>query len=192
MEVALKIADVLRGFVKHSGSMVQVLIDQETIDDLDAEIDQAEADEAFREVIKELCLQYGMAPNDKPYFYIKRKLAQRNEPDLRLICDLAKVCADNGIQEGEDPASFIESKCREVLRLTDELESTQHKLADAVSDAESDYDQDDCVAECLARDDIAKQFTNAIHINIKQHETTRKFLLATFIIAFATLVASVL
>lgn len=163
MEVVLKITNVLRSFVKHSGEAAQVIIDQDTIDKLDAEIDQAEADEAFREVIRELCSSYGMAPDDKPYFYLKRKLAQRNEPDLRLICELAKVCADHGIQEGEDPATFLESKCREVDRLTEELESTQHKLADAVSDAESDYDQDDCVAECMAGASIIHD----IHVNTR-------------------------
>ena len=131
---------------------------------LDAEIDQAEADEAFREVIRELCSQYGMAPDDKPYFYLKRKLAQRDKPDLRLIIELAKVCADHGIQEGEDPATFLESKCREVDRLTEELESTQHKLADAVSDAESDYDQDDCVQECMV-DDKCNLIVRDIHVN---------------------------
>ena len=164
MEVVLKITNVLRSFVKHSGEAAQVIIDQDTIDKLDAEIDQAEADEAFREVIRELCSSYGMAPDDKPYFYIKRKLAQRNEPDLRLICELAKVCADHGIQEGEDPATFLESKCREVDRLTEELESTQHKLADAVSDAESDYDQDDCVAECMS-DDKCNMIVREVHVN---------------------------
>ena len=164
MEVVLRITNVLRSFVKHSGKAAQVIIDQDTIDKLDAEIDQAEADEAFREVIRELCSSYGMAPDDKPYFYIKRKLAQRNEPDLRLICELAKVCADHGIQEGEDPATFLESKCREVDRLTEELESTQHKLADAVSDAESDYDQDDCVQECMV-DDKCNLIVRDIHVN---------------------------
>lgn len=125
------------------------------------EIDAAEADAAFRAAVVELCTSYGMYTDDKPYFFLKRKLAQRNEPDLRMICELAKVCVDNGIQEGEDPATFLESKCREVLRLTDELESTQHKLADAVSDAESDYDEDDCVQECMAGQSIIHD----IHVN---------------------------
>lgn len=66
MEVVLRITNVLRSFVKHSGKAAQVIIDQDTIDKLDAEIDQAEADEAFREVIRELCSSYGMAPDDKP------------------------------------------------------------------------------------------------------------------------------
>lgn len=166
MEVALRIACRLREFVARNSmsALARLVVDNETLDSLDAEIDQAEADEAFREVIRELCSSYGMAPDDKPYFYLKRKLAQRNEPDLRLICELAKVCADHGIQEGEDPATFLESKCREVDRLTEELESTQHKLADAVSDAESDYDQDDCVSECMA-DDKCNMIVREVHLN---------------------------
>lgn len=166
MEVALRIACRLREFVARNSisALARLVVDNETLDSLDAEIDQAEADEAFREVIRDLCSTYGMAPDDKPYFYLKRKLAQRNEPDLRLICELAKVCADHGIQEGEDPATFLESKCREVNRLTEELESTQHKLADAVSDAESDYDQDDCVQECMV-DDKCNLIVRDIHVN---------------------------
>lgn len=205
MEVVLKITNVLRSFVKHSGETAQVIVDQETIDKLDAEIDQAEADEAFREVIRELCSSYGMAPDDKPYFYLKRKLAQRNAPDLRLICELAKVCADHGIQEGEDPATFLESKCREVDRLTEELESTQHKLADAVSDAESDYDQDDCVAECMA-DDKCNLIVRDIHVNTSkcvaeliasqkdEHSATRSMLTqyAVGIILFSAILFGVL
>lgn len=170
-----------------------------SINKIESEIDQAEADATFRGVIRELCTSYGMCKDDKPYFYLKRKLAQRNEPDLRLICDLAKVCDEHGIQEGEDPATFLESKCREVARLTEQLEATQHKLADAVSDAESEYDQDDCVTECMSQ-----SIVHDIHVNTskcvaelvesgeKEHALTRKLLLAVFVLTFASLFVSAL
>lgn len=161
MNIARQFAQTLRGYLPYSGVYPRVIVREDRLQEFEDEIDAADADAAFRAVIHGLCVDNGMRDDDKPFFFLKRVLKEKNAPDIRMICELARACDEGGIQEGEDPVSFIESKCAEVERLTEQLEDTQHKLAQAVSDIESPYAQSECVNECLAMDALQKSVDSA-------------------------------
>lgn len=103
--------------------------------------DAAEADAAFRATIVELCDKHGMPPGAYPYLYLARRLEER---DGTQVSRLADVAANYGIGEGEKLADFLLSKCKLVDRLYNQLEETQHCLAEA----ESDVPDEDEVCAC--------------------------------------------
>lgn len=107
--------------------------------------DAAEADAAFRATITDLCDRYGMPPGAYPYLYLARRLEER---DGTQVSRLADVAANFGIGEGEKLADFLLSKCKLVERLEEQLEETQHCLAEA----ESDVPDEDEVCECALDD----------------------------------------
>ena len=107
--------------------------------------DAAEADAAFRATITDLCDRYGMPTGAYPYLYLARRLEERDGTQVSRLSDVA---ANYGIGEGECLADFLLSKCKLVARLYDQLEETQHRLADA----ESDVPDEDEVCACALDD----------------------------------------
>lgn len=109
--------------------------------------DAAEADAAFRATITDLCDRYGMPPGAYPYLYLARRLEER---DGTQVSRLADVAANYGIMEGESLADFLLSKCKLVERLEEQLEETQHCLAEA----ESDVPDEDEVCACALNEKL--------------------------------------
>lgn len=126
--------------------------------------DAAEADAAFRATIVELCDKHGMQPGAYPYLYLARRLEER---DGTQVSRLADVAANYGIGEGECLADFLLSKCKLVARLYDQLEETQHRLADA----ESDVPDEDEVCAC-AIDESQVMLKMATHEDLKSLSNT--------------------
>lgn len=126
--------------------------------------DAAEADAAFRATITDLCDRYGMPPGAYPYLYLARRLEER---DGTQVSRLADVAANYGIGEGEKLADFLLSKCKLVDRLYNQLEETQHCLAEA----ESDVPDEDEACAC-AIDESQVMLKMATHEDMKSLSNT--------------------
>lgn len=126
--------------------------------------DAAEADAAFRASVTELCKKSGMPEGGYPVLYLGRRL---QEADGTQVAALAKIAADNDIQPGESISDFLLSKCKLVARLEEQLEETQHCLAEA----ESDVPDEDEVCAC-AIDESQVMLKMATHEDLKSLSNT--------------------
>lgn len=133
-------------------------------DAVSKEIDQADADAAFRAAVTEVCRQHGMNITQNCVMFIRRKLTElESSPDIQMVGALAEVLERNGIPDGEDPVHFISAKLREANDLSEELADVQHKLADYVAKEEDSQRYSggaDVVEEIMNTDYLAGKIKN--------------------------------
>lgn len=120
-------------------------------DGLSDDLDQAEADAAFRAAVKELALSFGMNPEQNVIMYLKRRLKLSHG-----VSDVAAACVDAGIQDGEEPADFIRSLHKANERLQERFEEVQHQLAVKVA-AEEDGDAEDVINDFVEQGKLAEK-----------------------------------
>lgn len=102
----------------------------ETARAAELELDQAEADAAFRASVTELCDHYGMKPKGNAVCFVADRLRRGEAPDRTLVNKLAQVAADFDIPENLTLADFLEERCRTADFYEERLAETQHRLAE--------------------------------------------------------------
>lgn len=141
MQTARKYLDILRDFLPMSGSRPVVLVTKEALDGFESEIDQADADAAFRAVVQELAVKNGMDPTQNLYYWLQRGLTKGSEVEAVLMA--------YGYERGENPALFLKSKFKQLAREVD----TNKSLRKMLQEAEEGLASTTTLAEKFVRDD---------------------------------------
>lgn len=96
---------------------------------LEAQLEQAEADAAFRGSVTALCVADGMDPKAHAVLHVANSLTGRNL-DRMIVNGLAEVAADYDIPDGMSIEVFLANRCDRVEELEEKLSETEHRLAE--------------------------------------------------------------